>query len=351
VRAFPGRRPPSPAETFAKIVRQAEEFVSHERGLPFLRPVQIERLSRGAFERRLADAPALDVAGPSSHVPTLRALGLLSAEEAAQTQDLAASSVVGFYDPGTATVVMHRGGNETYVRYVLVHELVHALQDQHFALAGLGRGDLDADLAVTALIEGDAARVADDLLATLSTHELDEVLDGALRARDEMYRASLFVSPASFPYIAGRDFVRSLLASGGPRRLNAAMRAPPTTTSQIMHPERFLAGEAATPVATPRAEGELVDSGAMGEFELIMVLALAADTAPALRLASRWSGGSYVTFRRPGLVCTSATIALRSADDAAAIAAGLGKWAARTAATVGRPSPTAVALRACAPSP
>ena len=61
------------------------------------------------------------------------------------------------------------------VRVTLVHELTHALQDQHFDLTKLDDAveTSGEDFALTALVEGDATSVEDDYLFSLPQAEQD----------------------------------------------------------------------------------------------------------------------------------------------------------------------------------
>src|SRR5438105_690871 len=69
-----------------------------------------------------------------------------------------AKSVQGYYDIKEKTLCLYDDIAGNYERGVLVHEMVHALQDQHFGLAKLHQESFgsDAELAMAALIEGDA---------------------------------------------------------------------------------------------------------------------------------------------------------------------------------------------------
>ncbi|MBI1830617.1 MAG: hypothetical protein HYR84_04110 [Planctomycetes bacterium] len=71
---------------------------------------------------------------------------------------IGAKGVQGFYDIKEKTLYLYDDIAGNYERGVLVHEMVHALQDQHFGLAKLHQETFgtDAELAMAALIEGDA---------------------------------------------------------------------------------------------------------------------------------------------------------------------------------------------------
>jgi hypothetical protein len=54
-----------------------------------------------------------------------------------------------------------------------------------------------------------------------------------------------------FPYEQGAVFVQALIADGGWEAVDAAYANPPASTEQILHPEKYLAGEAPEIVSLP----------------------------------------------------------------------------------------------------
>ena len=85
------------------------------------------------------------------------------------------------------------------VRVTLVHELTHALQDQHFDLTKLDRGveTSGEDFALTALVEGDATSVEDDYLFSLPDDEQDAYF--AEEPDDTVDSAPTAAPPTSHP--------------------------------------------------------------------------------------------------------------------------------------------------------
>src|SRR5262245_1038570 len=70
--------------------------------------------------------------------------------------------IQGYYSIADKKLYLHNDISGAYEKGVLIHEMVHALQDQHFDLGKLkarlhvGKFDSDAERALAALIEGDA---------------------------------------------------------------------------------------------------------------------------------------------------------------------------------------------------
>lgn len=289
-------------------------FVERERGLELRREVGVEVLDDDEFLDALyGDEVPLDEGGDVS--ATLEALDLVAPgtdvdEAVGEALD---GGVTGFYDPASERLVVRAERLDPYVELVIVHELVHALQDQHFQTS---RSELDDGseraLGFTSLVEGDAVRVEQawrdaqpaDVQAQIDAEEqrrfggtepigLEDAIDGTL----------------AFPYVAGPALVEALLAQGGQQRLDAVFSFPPLTSEQVLHPE--LVGEAgAVSPPAPDGDGERVDEGVLGELGLAQLLGLdATDGGPQVG----WEGDRYATFDDGDTTCTLATVVMDAA--------------------------------------
>src|SRR5262249_29558831 len=117
-----------------------------------------------------------------------------------------------------------------YERGVLIHEMVHALQDQHFGLEKLHQEAFgsDAELALAALIEGDA------------TYTMIEVLQKEQPKAAAMLSVPLEKSKNlqnAFLYAQGARYVKALKDRGGWPSVNFAYKFRPQTTAAILHPD------------------------------------------------------------------------------------------------------------------
>jgi hypothetical protein len=95
---------------------------------------------------------------------TLKKLGLLRPDFNLRDYmiSLLTEQVAGFYDPKTQFFYLASWIPLTEQKTVIAHELVHALQDQHFNLKRFDKwpkGDSDAETAAHALAEGEATIV------------------------------------------------------------------------------------------------------------------------------------------------------------------------------------------------
>src|SRR5688572_28516607 len=131
---------------------------------------------RSYIEQRMAEElPAQELAGVK---PVYVTLGIMPADLDLQRLllDLYTEQVVGYYDPKTKKLFVVSGADRETVRPVLVHELVHALQDQHTNLDSLiarDRGN-DRQTAAHAAMEGHAVVV---MFAALAEEESGRRID------------------------------------------------------------------------------------------------------------------------------------------------------------------------------
>ncbi len=255
-----------------------QQRVAEIGGVAFRNPVSLDYLDQAGLARYLgelidaeypqqvADADrralvAFDLLAPGLDLRALRSRLLLD-------------NVVGFYDerPGRKRLYAVSSDHSLTAmnRIVMVHELRHALQDQYADLhATLPRsvGDFDdRRLAFMSLLEGDATLVMTRYLETLfplggalSEMSLPEPpIEGAPAVlRDQLVR----------PYVVGLDFARALERRGGWAAVRDAWSRPPRSTEQVLHPEKFFAGEEPQGVSIPwaPAAGRLLLEGVLGE--------------------------------------------------------------------------------------
>ena len=183
----------------------------------------------------------------------------------------AAKNIQGYYSIKDKRLFLYDDISSAYERGVLIHEMVHALQDQHFGLAKLHQESFgsDAELALAALIEGDATFTMIELLKK-DQPRVAAMLDAPLDKAKNLQNA--------FLYAQGARYVKALKERGGWKAVDAAFRFPPETTAAILHPE----GVAAI---------DLGPGKTIGELGIIKMLAAYPETkALAIQAASGWQG-------------------------------------------------------------
>jgi hypothetical protein len=333
--------------SMAAVVAELEAFVESARGLRFLEPVNVAVLGEAAFRRALSGGEPVEELDADVETGVLRALGLIgSGDDVGDAGEVDADSVAGFYDTDTKELVVRGARLTPFVRQVLVHELTHALDDQHFDLDP-DLVDDEAALAFDALVEGNATVVEARYVASLSEADRrhakaeEEATFGRSSGPDG---PEIFLELGEFPYVDGPEFVTALLAAGGHARVDGAFRTPPTTSAEVLHPERFLAGRGRVRVPRVPAGGRVVDEGMIGEFVLRLVLAESAPEGQAVRAAAGWAGDRYVAWKIGKRTCVRTTVVLDTDADAGELVAALRTWADQHPGTTIEPGPAAPAV-------
>jgi hypothetical protein len=320
-----------------------QAFVEQHRGLKFKRPVKVTLLDDKAFrDRLLADVEEENDEEVSRAQGLFRALRLIKpgVDLLAEAKEQLGEGVVGFFDPTTDDLVVRGAEPNAYVRQILVHELTHALQHQHF---DLDRPELDevtdseVGLGFTAVVEGDATRIDEAYLDSLPQDQRIE----AIRAEKEVAEGSEGSDESeaigmmfAFPYIFGPDFVKAVLKAGGQQRLDRLFASPPTTAEQVMHPERFLAGEGVRPVQVPRADRPPFEDGVFGELGFGIILSQLMSQERAFAAADGWGGDRYVAWKEDNRVCVRVSVASDDYDERAELADALDRWVRQHGAAV-----------------
>ena len=256
------------------------------------------------------------------------ALGLLPAgyEYEKETYALLEEELAGLYMPDDRTMYLATGIADDELEATLSHELVHALQDQHFQIGARMKwkpGAADALGALQALAEGDAtsamidevilAKKGEEGLAAMSAPDLpdrdpedflreslgDKRPDAAIR-RAPRFLALDLVSP----YASGLAFVNALRRRGGWDAVDMAWQKPPVTSEQLLHLETFDMNEPSieVPIATASALGATwtkTYDDVFGEEAGRLAFGEWMSTAVSKRAAAGW-GGDRVTMFESG---------------------------------------------------
>lgn len=284
-------------------------------GLELREPVRVERRSR---EHLVAYLRAkLDEELPPWEAEALEAsyslLGLVPPETDLRALLLSVytEQVAGFYDPDSTALFVLDDQPAENLATLMVHELVHAVQDQAAPLDSLTapeRGN-DRQAAAQAVIEGHATLVMLEHFAErmgerpvdLSSVEdfagqVRPLLEGMRTQYPALAGAPLVVQEALlFPYLEGAVFVQRLwqAVEGRPAPFG---RWLPQSTEQILEPERFLreARDEPTDVALHVEGGEPpVYENLLGAMETGVLL----EEMGASREAARgWDGDRYALF-------------------------------------------------------
>ena len=172
----------------------------------------------------------------------------------------------------------------------------------------------DPTLAVHALIEGDALAVMTAFMLggpdqvtgeSLTRTAMMASLDGATSPNTATVPAVMWAQLV-FPYSAGLEFVFALVEPGDWSPVDAVYLDPPTSTEQVMHPERYverdeptwLSFDAGTPSGAQRYVADV-----FGEMMILetcsQLLVDRVSRAACERAAEGWDGDRLEAFSFP----------------------------------------------------
>jgi hypothetical protein len=334
----PAQRPPETREQH--LIARELVAVSRARGLSIDRPVPGVVLSRQDIITRIRAHVAREIPPEAirNEGTANQLLGLIPAGfdyEGAEF-GLLEQQIAGYYEPADKTMYLVADLPEEEAVETLAHELVHALQDSRWNLADRSKyraGESDRALATAALAEGDATSAMFDVsfAAMKSGRTAIDVPDDVFveKIRENMDHGPgadaplVMRSSLAAPYLYGLLFVHAMRRRGGWGAVDHAWDAPPVTTEQLLHVDKYDAREPAVAVAEPTfaalgAGWARVDADTYGELGARVDFEDWLDPARAARAASGWGGIARCS-------CSAAT---RS------------RWRGTCATTRGAPRPT-----------
>jgi hypothetical protein len=296
-----------------RTVARALKYVSALRELDARGPVKGRIISRDEMVARVEHS--LDTEIPPAVVSAsgeiLFALGTVPAsyDYRRGLLDVMRSELLGFYEPREKTMFLGGDLRGQELDATLWHELVHALQDQHYGLEKLLSWSDDAgdwQGAVHALAEGDAtSAMVDGLFAEKGMHAPDlpdSVMDlqGALAAGSVLKVPPIVKRSVVAPYMDGLAFVNALRRRGGWAAVAAAWKRLPASTEQILHLEKYDQNELPEPLPalTPSALGptRVTYSDVYGEETLRILFEEWMPARAAREAASGWAGDRVTSF-------------------------------------------------------
>lgn len=322
---------PSEAQQLFKSVDEILAFDSKETGLPIKKEVKRRLTSReevvSYLTKHMKDE---DTKRLQRSELVLKKFGLLPQDFDLEKLMVALlrEQVAGYYDPKTKTVNLLDWVPVEEQEPVMAHELTHALQDQTINLQKfMKKGDKDLgeekhdptateiendeiDNAREAVVEGQAEAVMMQYaLAPVGRSLLDspdliesmaDTMSSGTPDSKVFQNAPIFLKESlTFPYSYGLEFEVKLLQKEGKEKAFAdVLRNPPHTTRQIMQPETYLSGETINSMPVVDFDRDFkaykkFDVGAMGEFDVAVLMDQYVGKPLSKRLYPEWRGGYY----------------------------------------------------------
>jgi len=329
---------PQQAQELFRSVDQILQFASEDTALPIK-----DKVKRRLIDRDEVEAYVAKNTGEDENAKRLQRSQLVLKKFGLLPRDfdlvkflvaLLKEQVAGYYDPKTKTVNLLDWLDPEQQKPVLAHELTHALQDQSFGLEKFMKAaDIDLEkkkkvstediendeisAARQAIVEGQAMVVLIDYMLKPFGQSLATApqMVGALKqgmlagtADSVQFRgAPLYIKEAvTFPYRYGIDFVGQVLARGDKQKAFAGLlENPPHSTRQIMEPDAYLRHENLEPMRLPDwkeifKEYDRFDIGAIGEFDVSVIVDQYAGAEASHALYPHWRGGYYYAARPKG---------------------------------------------------
>jgi hypothetical protein len=348
-------------------VQDLVRFVEAERGLTFDHPVPVDFLTPEQYRDELTteatDITPKDRRELRATEAVMRALGLLERDidllDGFNT--LSSEGTLAFYDLERERVFVPDGPLTPSLRVTLVHELTHALQDQHFDLSAMeDEAPDDETSAQRALVEGDARRIENAYAQSLSDVDMAQYREETKRTAADVRDSLRDVPPViraffESPYVLGEGLMGALLLDGGPDRVDQAFEEPPTSEEQLLDPFRYLDGDEPIDVPKPLLEaGETeIDAGDLGAITWYLLLAERLDPSTALQAVDGWGGDAYVIYRSKDRFCVRAAFQGDDPEESSQMERALIAWMAtvpKAGAAVTRDGEV-LTLRSCDPGP
>ncbi len=317
------------------------------RGLKFKTDVPVDPVTQQQIAHRLQASlqkslPAGYLARRSQAWQTIGAIPAGTDIRTALVKFLS-GNVIGYYEPTTGQLVFVGTRSPSPIEQVtLAHELTHAIDDQHFDLTrvdAIQRACQDeAGSAALATIEGSAVFFSFQVAQRyFSLGDLGGLLSQSAPAPAGV--PPFIVQMEIWPYIAGLEFITALDTRGGTAAVDHAIRHLPTSTEQVIHPERYPNDQPQSvniPDLGPKLGGAWkdLDVEQIGEEWLSALLGLRQDQTSAATAAAGWDGGlvrSWTDGRHTAVVLSTVWDTSRDAEE---FATAMRRW---LSAAPGRP--------------
>ncbi len=292
-----------------------EQGLSEITGLSFRRTIPYAIMNKDQLRRYLEQRvkETIKPADLRAEELTLKLLGLVPQDFDLRqnTVDLLTEQAAAFYDYNKKKLFMLEDSAGSDEEIALVHELAHALADQHFPLGKYISEALRSDDAATArqaVMEGQASWLMTAYLSKKSGGPggvSDAVLDlmtHTMEASPEQYpvfsKAPAYIREMLvFPYSDGMLFQNAVFRKLGQESFSEVFRHPPASTQQIIHPDRYLAHvlpQIPDPPQPPGArEFRKLAAGTLGELDYRILLSQYVGKQDGVELAAHLAGSSY----------------------------------------------------------
>jgi hypothetical protein len=200
---------------------------------------------------------------------------------------------------------------------IIVHELTHALDDQHFDIQStmdylIEASSDDMQLAYQSLVEGNATRVMNDYMYSAMGMDASDMqgLTGTAEGNVALAEGLMEYPPLierimTVPYLKGEEFIRYLYSHGGQEAVDSAFEDPPLSMEQILNPEKYLQRDRPSFIDDPDLSFALNGwrkeaTDTLGVLLISLIFELqTGDKSFGDRAADGWDGDRITSWRGP----------------------------------------------------
>jgi hypothetical protein len=301
-------------EIFQAIDRSLRELANIS-GLKAKKTIRYDLITRDKVNQFLKDRIKESVKPDELRAEemTLKKLGFVPPDFNLEksTVDLLTEQAAAFYDYHRKKLFLTDWAPSAMQESALVHELAHALADQHFHLERFisqgGKSD-DSEIARMAVMEGQATWLMTEVQAQRAGQSIATspgLLDAMSGATDEgasqypvfnsvpLYLRETLV----FPYTEGGRFQNAVYARMGKAAFAEVFHHPPDTSQQILHPAKYFdhiePTQPALPQVAPGKGYKDLSDGMLGELDHAILIRQYGTSQEASAIAPHWKGGRY----------------------------------------------------------
>ena len=298
---------------FAQIDEMLAEM-SKMTGLELTRPIKRSIITREEI-RDLVETRLKEETTPEeirAEELTLKMFGFVGEDFdlAKQYIDVLTEQATALYDYRTKELYLATWTPEDLQEVALVHELAHALADQHFDLGKyLSKSSgADGDLARAAVLEGQASWIMVEYAMRQSGKSMVEspllAVTAASASRFEAGQypayssAPLYIRESLlFPYTEGLLFQQAVIEKRGAAGFSEVFRKPPVSSQQILDPEAYFGQRIPTKPRIPKVRlgrgYKTLSQGEVGQWDHSILLKQFIGEEEARELSPHWRGAYY----------------------------------------------------------
>ncbi len=313
--SFPGSAASSAKAPSKSEIQKILTELTSITGLKASHPVESAVMSRDDLKQYLAGKIRDEVKPEQIHAEeiTLKKFGFVPNDFDLETTtiELLTEQAAAFYDFQRKKLYLLSGSNDLTQYPALVHEVAHALADQHFNLEKfINRASQDdGEMARMAVMEGQATWIMMEAVSKRMGFSLTnnpesgnyfaaQVAEMSAGQFPVFEKAPLYLRETLlFPYVNGMKFQNAVYHKLGRPSFEVVFRHPPVSTQQILHPQLYFDQVAPVRVKAPdlkdAGDYRKLAEGVVGELDYSILLRQYAGEETASRIAPHWKGSQY----------------------------------------------------------